>query len=379
MRFKLPRLFVALALACGLASAQPAHPLNAPAQFDKPYVVLVSIDGFRYDYAARDNAVNLLALARQGVRAEAMLPVFPSTTFPNHYSIATGLYTAHHGIVENDFYDPVRDDEFHFHQAQSAGRGAWWGGTPIWLLAEQQGLRAACFFWPGSDADIAGTHPAFYYPYDGSITNEARLQQVLAWLKLPPAERPHLITTYFSDVDHDGHIYGPDSPEVRRSIRAIDALIGELMAGLRASGLPVNLIVVSDHGMVAVSDLIEFSPDEFEGARFVVSGAEVKIYSQDEALLDRLAAHFRAKDARLRVVRPAQLPARLHYSGNARIGDLLLLSSPPVLLRLAARPGAASRAVRMRQPWPGKAAARSCCSAASAAALSGMGGSSTRR
>ena len=198
-------LFLFLGPRFGLR-AQPSHPLNAPSQQDKPYVLLISLDGFRYDYAERDHATNLLALGKSGVTAKALIPSFPTTTFPNHYTIVTGLYPAHHGIVDNSFWDPARNAEFKSSDsASSTTEGSWWGGTPLWVLAEQQGMRAASFFWPGSDAEIQHTRPTYYYKYDGKIPNDRRVEQVVEWLKLPKAERPHFITLYFSDVDHEGH------------------------------------------------------------------------------------------------------------------------------------------------------------------------------
>jgi predicted AlkP superfamily pyrophosphatase or phosphodiesterase len=147
----------------GASLGQTARPTNAPAQQDKPYVLLISIDGFRWDYAERDHAANLLALGRSGVRAKALIPSFPSTTFPNHYTIVTGLYPEHHGLVDNSFWDLARNAEFRSSDSAASTNGGWWGGTPLWVLAERQGMRAASFFWPGSDADIQGTRPTYYY------------------------------------------------------------------------------------------------------------------------------------------------------------------------------------------------------------------------
>src|SRR6202451_2233042 len=177
-------LFFAVVLCFGQAAGQQ-HPPNAPSQQDKPYVLLISLDGFRYDYAERDHAENLLALAKRGVAAKALIPSFPTTTFPNHYTIVTGLYPAHHGIVDHSFWDPARQAEFKSSNSAATTDGNWWGGTPLWVLAEQQGMRAASFFWPGSDADIQHTRPTYFYKYDGKIPNGQRVAQVVEWLKLP--------------------------------------------------------------------------------------------------------------------------------------------------------------------------------------------------
>src|SRR5882757_8290676 len=198
------------------------HGPNTPAQQSKPYVVLVSLDGFRYDYARKYEAKHLLALGAEGAIApEGMIPAYPSLTFPNHYSMVTGLYPEHHGIVANNFYDPARKQTYRLGVPATVTDGSWYGGTPIWVLAEQQGMRAACFFWPGSEAEIAGKRPSYYLKYDERIPDEKRVAQVLAWLRLPAEQRPHLITLYFSGVDHAGHEHGPDSEEVRAAVQAV--------------------------------------------------------------------------------------------------------------------------------------------------------------
>ena len=229
-------LFVALA-ACGFAVACHAqtiapvitvdHGPNSAQQMAKPYVILVSLDGFRYDYAKRYHAEHLLALGAEGASApEGMLPSYPSITFPNHYTIVTGLYPEHHGIVANSFYDPARKETYNYHDRQSVGDGTWYGGTPLWVLAEQQGMRSASFFWVGSEADIQGVRPTYYLKFDASFPNQKRVEQVLAWLHLPPEQRPHMITLYFSDTDTAGHRYGPDSPQVAEAVHELDGEIG---------------------------------------------------------------------------------------------------------------------------------------------------------
>jgi predicted AlkP superfamily pyrophosphatase or phosphodiesterase len=330
------RLFV-LFLFLGPCLGQ--HPVNAPSQQDKPYVLLISLDGFRYDYAERDHATNLLALGQGGVRAKALIPSFPTTTFPNHYTIVTGLYPAHHGIVDNSFWDPDRQAGFKSSNSASTTDGSWWGGTPLWVLAEQQGMRAASFFWPGSDADIQHTRPTYYYKYDGKIPNERRVAQVVEWLKLPKPERPHFITLYFSDVDHEGHTFGPNAPETRDAVRAVDAVLGKLFAEVRALGVPLDIFVVSDHGMAAVTGDVDISKlADLNGVETASNSTDFKFYSSDPKRIDRLKAEL-GRDPRIEVFRRAEIPERLHYSDNPRIGDLVALAIQPVVLHLAARPG----------------------------------------
>ncbi|HTW65207.1 MAG TPA: ectonucleotide pyrophosphatase/phosphodiesterase [Bryobacteraceae bacterium] len=319
---------------------QTAHPLNAPAQQDKPYVLLISLDGFRYDYPERDHAANLLALGKSGVRAKALIPSFPTTTFPNHFTIVTGLYPAHHGIVDNSFWDPARHAGFRSSDSAASTNGSWWGGTPLWVLAEHQGMRAASFFWPGSDAAIQNTRPTYYYKYDGKIPNEQRVAQVVAWLKLPKPERPHFITLYFSDVDHTGHEYGPDAPQTHEAIHRIDAILGTLFGELRALDLPLDIFVVSDHGMTAVTGDVDMSKlANLDGVQVTPNSTDFKFYSSDPARIDRLYAELHGKDPRIAVYRPAEIPKHLHYAGNPRIGDLVALAAAPVVLHLTPRPG----------------------------------------
>jgi predicted AlkP superfamily pyrophosphatase or phosphodiesterase len=333
-------LFFVLVLLLAPGFGQPTHPLNAPAQQDKPYVLLISLDGFRYDYPERDHAANLLAFGQSGVRAKALIPSFPTTTFPNHFTIVTGLYPAHHGIVDNSFWDPARQAGFRSSDSAASTNGSWWGGTPLWVLAEHQGMRAASFFWPGSDAAIQDTRPTYYYKYNGRIPNEQRVAQVVAWLKLPKQERPHFITLYFSDVDHAGHEYGPDAPQTHEAIHGIDTLLGKLFAEVRALELPLDIFIVSDHGMATVEGDIDVSKlANLDGIQVTPNATDFKFYSSDPRRIDQLYAALHGKDPRMAVYRPSEIPKHLHYSGNPRIGDLVALATAPVVLHLAPRPG----------------------------------------
>src|SRR5580692_6014690 len=237
-------------------AAQLAAPItvergpNTPEQQAKPYVILVSLDGFRYDYPRIYHSPNLDALGAGGASAPAgMIPAYPSITFPNHYTIVTGLYPEHHGIVANVFYDPARKQVYSYKDEQTVTDGTWYGGTPLWVLAEQQGMRSACFFWPASEAEIQGKRPSYYLAYNDAFPDDKRVDQVLAWLQLPPEKRPHFITLYMSDTDHAGHAYGPDAPETAAAVHLVDDMIGKLSAGITTTGLPVDLIVLADHGM----------------------------------------------------------------------------------------------------------------------------------
>jgi predicted AlkP superfamily pyrophosphatase or phosphodiesterase len=313
------------------------HGPNTPEQLSKPYVILVSLDGFRYDYAKRYHADHLLALAKEGASApEGMLPSYPSITFPNHYTIVTGLYPEHHGIVSNSFYDPTRKEIYSYHDAKSVADGSWYGGTPLWVLAEQQGMRSASFFWVGSEADILGVRPSFYLKFDGSFSNKKRVEQVLAWLHLPPEQRPHMITLYFSDTDTVGHRFGPDSPEVAEAVHELDGEIGKLMDGIKESKLPVDLIVLADHGMVKVKGApIHLDQYGLNPSLFVqVVGSSM--YPKSEQDAQKAYDALRGKSDKFEVYSRAQVPAYLHFDDNLREGDPVVVPTGPYFINVSA-------------------------------------------
>ena len=220
-----------------------------------PILVLISFDGWRWDYIDRANVPNLRALASRGVRAEGLIPSFPSMTFPSHYTIVTGLYPERHGIISNNIVDPGFGERFSM-SADTANDPRWWGGEPLWVTAIRQRRRAASMFWPGSEAPISGVHPTYWKPFDDAVPNAARVKQVLEWLALPPDEQPSFVTVYFSDVDTAGHDFGPESTEVLHAASRLDQALGDLVTGIQKLRLldRTSVIVVSDHGMSQQSD-----------------------------------------------------------------------------------------------------------------------------
>jgi alkaline phosphatase D len=343
---------LALWFAVGLAaqqasvSAAPNPPLpvlhvengpNSAAAQSAHYVVLVSLDGFRWDYAKSFGATHLLALGKHGVWApEGMLPSYPSLTFPNHFTIVTGLYPEHHGLVANSFYDETKQARYGIADSKAVSDGSWYSGTPLWSLAESQGMRTACFFWPGSEAKIAGFQPTYYLKFDDKIDDTARIEQVLAWLRLPAADRPHFITLYYSEPDHEGHAFGPDAPETKAAALKVDGLIGKLKAGLDATGLPIDLVVVSDHGMAKIQGgwitLDQFADlTGFENAGTLLYGKteedRVRVYNQ----LKRASAQFVA-------YRRKDVPPELNFSHNPREGDPVVIATGPFAIRAHAPP-----------------------------------------
>ncbi len=228
-------------------------------------LILISLDGFRHDYLDTFPTVTFQKIKAEGVSSKGLLPCFPSKTFPNHYSIVTGLYPEHHGIVGNVMYDMARDDWFRIGSGSSPTRDPYWfGGEPIWVTAEKQKRKTATFYWPGSDAPIMGVMPTYHRYYDGSTAYKDRVDQVLAWLSLSDEDRPSLLNLYFESPDREGHAYGPFSPETKNAVESVDSLVGALIKGIEDLNMTdkVNIMITSDHGMTQLSrDRVIFLDD----------------------------------------------------------------------------------------------------------------------
>jgi alkaline phosphatase D len=308
------------------------HGPNASTQQAKPYVVLVSLDGFRYDYTKKYAAKHLQALAAAGASAsEGMIPAYPSLTFPNHYTLVTGLYPEHHGIVANSFYDPSRKQRYSYSDPATNADGSWYGGTPLWSLAEQQGMRSACFFWPGSEAEIAGERPSYYLKFDDKFPDEKRVDQVIAWLQLPSEQRPHFITLYYSNVDHAGHQYGPDSSQTAAAVAHVDSLMGDLWDRLTALHLPIDLFVVADHGMEHEQGAW-INLDQYISLDGLTTVGPL-IYADSEAAAEKAYQGLKIKSDAFTVYRRAHLPAGLEYRSNPREGDPVVVANGPFAIR----------------------------------------------
>lgn len=297
----------------------------------KPTVILISIDGFRFDYLEKYKPETLNQLAQNGVKAKWLIPSFPTKTFPNHYTIATGLYPENHGITTNNIYDPEFDAVFSLGKREEVQNPRWWGGEPIWVTAEKQGQIAGAFFFPGTEAKIGGYSPTFWKTYDGKIPNEQRVDTILSWLDLPLEKRPSIFTLYFSDVDDAGHQYSPDNLETGQAVRKVDEVIKRLYDGLRIRGIEnkVNLIIVSDHGMAKVPQQNVVVLDEMFDTNlakqifwvseivqiFPKEGKEDEIYRSIKSQIP-----FNAK-----VYRKSEIPKRFRYKNHKRIAPILVL------------------------------------------------------
>jgi len=297
----------------------------------QPTVILVSIDGFRYDYLDKYQPPTLRSLARDGVQAKWMIPSFPSKTFPNHYTIVTGLYPQNNGIVENSVYDKSTGVTFSMSNREEVQNGRWWLGEPIWVTAEKQGQKAAPFFWPGSEAKISGIWPTYWQPYDGKVSNDSRIDQVLSWLDLPRGKRPTFLTLYFNDVDNAGHEFSPDSTETRDAVLNVDREFAKLIAGLKARGIfsQVNLIIVSDHGMATQDPRNTIILDQLFDtnlAEKILWTAEIVSIFPKEGKEDAIFQTLKSKlPPQAKVYRKEEMPARFHYSNSPRIAPLLVL------------------------------------------------------
>jgi predicted AlkP superfamily pyrophosphatase or phosphodiesterase len=319
----------ALAALIAAASGCVARPALAPAAGAKQSLVLISIDGFRWDYINRPGASHLRALAAHGVRAERMVPSFPSLTFPNHYTIVTGLYPEHHGIVANTMVDSAIG-RFGIGDNPAVRDPRWWGGEPIWNTAEKQHERAAPISWPGSEAPIEGMRPTWWEKFDGAMPNTERVRKVLALLALPADSAPRLITQYFPSVDHQGHSFGPDAPQTDSAIAQVDSAVGAIVDGIARMGLSgrVDIIVLADHGMTALSSSRVVYLDDYaslDSMDVIDYGAVTAIRpkpSHERYVYD----HLHGANAHLAVYHKADVPARFHYSDNPRIQPIIAIA-----------------------------------------------------
>ncbi|MET3711012.1 putative AlkP superfamily pyrophosphatase or phosphodiesterase [Sphingomonas trueperi] len=329
---------IAVLQACATPPVQAPPPPPAAVEARAPVTILISIDAFRADYLQRGVTPNLTRLAAQGITGP-MRPSFPSKTFPNHWTLVTGMVPDHHGIVGNRMEDAAHPGET-FTTASDAPY--WWNAAaPIWVEAEKAGIRTGTVFWPGANVawgsrvtrpdhgDYAGgTRPRDWLQYNQAISDTQRVDTVLDWLRRPAASRPRFVTLYFDRVDVAGHEHGPDSPEVTQAAAAVDAQIGALVEGLAALRQPANLVIVSDHGMSETSDtrviplglpkdsyhLIEAGPfaalDPLPGKEALVEQALLRPHPHMECW------------------RKADIPARFRYGTNPRIAALFCLAEP---------------------------------------------------
>jgi predicted AlkP superfamily pyrophosphatase or phosphodiesterase len=318
-----------LPLAAASLACTKARSATPPAE--PPTVIVLSFDALGDRFLDRDTLPAFHAMMRVGVRAP-FRPEFPSKTFPNHYSMATGLAPGQHGIVVNSFFDPVRGAMF---LRTSAGDGSWFGGEPIWVTAERAGIKTAAYFWTGSEAEIRGVRPTYWYPFNATVPDSVKIVQIMAWLRMPAETRPRLIMLYSPVVDVPGHRYGPDSREAYAGVREADRTLRVLRDSLaHLASRPIDLIVVSDHGLAAVPREHDIDMDSLLPKRGLIVDDEHATFSiwQDPAGphvdLDSLSAVYRRSVPHMRLFRPGQFPAEWQTEQNRRFGDLFMLADP---------------------------------------------------
>jgi len=303
----------------------------ARAQPEKPYVLIISLDGFRWDYPDRGLSPNLTAMAQKGVRALTFEPAFPSKTFPNHYTIVTGLYPQNHGLINNRFENPFNGEHYRIGDTSAVRDDRWYQGETLWATAWRNGIKSASFFWPGSETHLPYKHPTYFKHYNGKISHEERIEGIIHWLQLPPDKRPHLLFLYFSDTDTQGHRHGPDSREVNRAIQLLDEKIGYLQRRLQEIDMlqKVNIIVLSDHGMTGlkadgVIRLWQILGDET--VPVAGYGPLVQFFIKDKGQRERVYQKLKAAQKGFKVYRKEEMPAWFHYSAHPFLGDLIAVA-----------------------------------------------------
>ncbi|TVR34330.1 MAG: alkaline phosphatase family protein [Balneolaceae bacterium] len=293
-------------------------------------ILLVSIDGFMNEYLDRNETPNFDRFIQNGTKAEYLIPVFPTKTFPTHWTIATGLYTENHGIITNSFYDYELDARFSYGPQEGPNDERWWGGEPIWVTAEKQGKTAATFFWPGSEASINGVRPTKWMDYDGSVPDSVRIDSVMTWLDPVGDVQADFSTLYFSFVDSRGHAFGPNSPEVDEAVREMDDLLGHLLNQTEAVGLreSLNIILVSDHGMAELSeDKIIFLEDIIDlNDVDVIDWTPVAMLRPKEGKTEEVYRALKEHEENYSVFLKDEMPERFRFSNHYRIPEIIMMA-----------------------------------------------------
>ncbi len=325
---------------CAHLGSKSSESRNSNWAMSQPYVIYISIDGYRYDYTDLFQPSTLSKIRDDGISSESLIPIYPSKTFASHYSMITGLTAEHSGVVANEFYDPKLHLSFSSGSKKDKAESRWYLGHTLWELTKAKNMLSASYYWVGSETLIHNVQPDYWFPYDESVPNMKRVAQVLDWLKLPEEKRPHLINLYFSNVDLAGHIFGATSDEVKKEVMEVDSALSELLKGVRqfrSHGLPVNIVIVSDHGMDDVNSAPEFVDDEADLSGFIISGhgPEMKLYlreAQSESLILKTQKALQAKAKHYKVYLRNEVPENLHYRASERIGDLVLVVDEPYLV-----------------------------------------------
>lgn len=325
MRFKVSRILVFLFLIISISKIHFAQ--------DIPYTILISFDGFRWDYPDRGLTPNLDFIEKNGVRALSLKPSFPSKTFPNHISIVTGLYPQNHGIIANTIYDSVTQKVYRLSDSTEVRNPYWYKGEMIWETARRQGVITASYFWPGSEMNLDYRRPNYFERYEHKRDYLERVQGVINWLKLPYQKRPKFITLYFDLTDSEGHKFGPNSPQVNYAIAKLDSLIGILIHKLDEINLrdSVNLIIVSDHGMTEISSDRFVNIEEIANCNscsYYNRAEMMNVFIKDKNEFENVYENLKKNENHYKVYKPSEIPSHYHFGNNHLIGDLFVLADP---------------------------------------------------
>ncbi|WP_264847013.1 ectonucleotide pyrophosphatase/phosphodiesterase [Capnocytophaga catalasegens] len=305
----------------------------------KNYVLLISFDGFRNDYVTKFDLPNFKKLMKQGSYCEGLISSFPSKTFPNHYSIITGMYPGNHGIVDNKFFSKTLQSQYSIPNRKAVENAAYYGGTPLWQWLQKNGMKTASYFWVGSEAPIHGEHPTYYYPFDSNTPYEKRIEQVIRWFKMPDEDRPRLVTLYFEFVDTVGHHTGTNSSEIKEATLEADRLVGLIIEGINKIDLPITVIITSDHGMIDMKSLpsrlvfLETIEKRLANkASFINNGMHCQVYLKEdadkEAVYQEIKKYF-VKKPFVSVYKKEETPEHWHYNKHENIGDILIITDAP--------------------------------------------------
>lgn len=316
---------------------------NSLSRRDAPYVLLISIDGYRHDYTEKFRPHHILKFIEKGVSAEGLVPTFPTLTFPNHYSIVTGMYPENHGIVANHFTAPELNNRvYSMRDPDSVVDKTFYNGIPLWNLVKKHGMVSATYFWPGSEADINDMRPSYWEAYEHERPHSERIRDVVNWFKLPENLRPHFATLYFSTVDSAGHAYGPNSRQVGEAIKEVDLGIGRLLFELDQLDLPLNIIITSDHGMAQLDfSRVEYIDKNFTTAeqkklfsKFDNSGSGPLVFyyykgekEQKDQDVKKMVQYLN-KGQQYKTYARGKLPQHLNFQNNPRMGDLISIATP---------------------------------------------------
>ncbi len=301
---------------------------NSKTAQKKPYLILISLDGFRWDYVEKYKPPNLSAFIKKGVKAESLIPSFPTKTFPNHYTIATGLYPEKHGIIGNIFYDYKKDTLFNKRSPGMAEDGSFYGGSPIWVEANKANIVTASFFFVGTEADIQGIRPTYYYTFDNSVKNDEKVNQTINWLNLNEKNRPHLITLYFGDMDKVGHRFGIKDKELKKALFELDKNLGDLFKGVSKTKLPVNIMIVSDHGMgnQSTNKIIPIDTIENDDLFMTIeNGTIVNIHPKKDVEIDSVLQYLRNKESNFKAYKTENTPGFEYIPKNKNWGAIQLI------------------------------------------------------